>query len=131
MDQRHLIGAPIRDMAVQRIVAGVDHRACEPAAIEADAGIEDFFRRLDPVDLPRRLAPKTLGIGKRARMDFVVAAVVLDVQDVSPGTPLSRDGRAIQVPSFRGASKASEPGIQTHGTLVLDSGSACFARIPE
>ena len=60
VDQRHLIGAATRDMTIQRVVAGVDHGAREPAAIEAHRRIEDFSRRLDPVDLPRRLAPKSL-----------------------------------------------------------------------
>ena len=65
VDQRHLIGAAVRDVAVQRVVAGVDHGAREPAAIEAHPRIEDFFRRLDPVDLARRLAPKTFA-GRQA-----------------------------------------------------------------
>ena len=33
VDQRHLVAAPTRDMAVERVVAGVDHGAGEPAAI--------------------------------------------------------------------------------------------------
>ena len=131
VDQRHLVAAATRDVPVQRIVAGVDHGAGEPAAIEADRGVEDFFRRLDPVDLPCRLAPKAVGVDKRARVDFVVAAGVVDIHGVSPGTPLSRDARAIQVVSFRGARSASPESIATvfmftpnAGTVVMDSGPA-------
>jgi len=79
VDQRHLVGAAARDMAVERVVAGVDHRAGKPAAIWTASGVKYFLRWLDPVDVARRLAPKPLGIGKRAGMDLVIAAVVLDV----------------------------------------------------
>ena len=84
VDQRHLIGAAARDMAVERVVAGVDHRAGEPAAIRAHRGIEDLFGRLDPVDLARRLGPKALGVAERAGMDLVIAAVVLNVHGALP-----------------------------------------------
>ena len=33
VDQRHLIGAAAGDMAIERVVAGVDHGAGEPAAV--------------------------------------------------------------------------------------------------
>ena len=33
VDQRHLLGASSRDMAVERVVAGVDHGAGKPATI--------------------------------------------------------------------------------------------------
>ena len=84
VDQRHLIGAAVRDMAVERVVAGVDDGAGEPAAVKPHGGIEHFLRGLNPVDLARRLAPKTLGIPKRAGMDLVVPAAVLDVHGVAP-----------------------------------------------
>ena len=61
VDQRHLVGAAAGDMAVERVVAGVDHGAGEPAAVEPHGGIEHLFRRLDPVDLARRLGPKPSG----------------------------------------------------------------------
>ena len=85
VDQRQLIGAAAGDMAVERVVAGVDHRTREPAAVEAERGIEDLLRRLDPVDLGRRLAPKPFGVGERAGMDLVITAVVLNVHGVTPG----------------------------------------------
>src|ERR1019366_3079810 len=72
-------------MTVERVVAGVDHGAGEPAAIKTHRRIEDLFRRLDPVDLARGLAPKALGIPERAGMDRVIPAVVLDVHGVAPG----------------------------------------------
>ena len=63
VDQRDLVGAAAGDMAIERVVAGVDHGAGEPAAVSADRGIEDLLRRLDPVDLARRLGPEALGVG--------------------------------------------------------------------
>ena len=89
VDQRDLVGAPARDVAVKRVVAGVDHGAGEPAAIRAHRGIEYFFGRLDPVDLTRRLGPKALGVAERAGMDLVVAAFLVDVHGVSPNRPYS------------------------------------------
>ena len=83
VDQRHLAGAAAGDVAIERVVAGVDLGACEPAAVDAHCGIEDLLRRLDPVDLARGLGPKALGIGERTGVDFVVAALVVDVHGVS------------------------------------------------
>ena len=83
VDQRHLIGAAVRDMAVERVVAGVDHPSDEPAAIRTRRGIEYFFGRLDPVDLTRGLGPKPFRVSQRAGMDLVIAAVVLNVHGVA------------------------------------------------
>ena len=71
-------------MAVERVVAGVDHGAGKPAAVEAHRGIEDFLRRLDPVDLARGLRPETLRVRQRAGMDLVIAAFVVDVHGSVP-----------------------------------------------
>jgi len=60
-DQRHLIGAPTADMPVERVVAGVDHRAGEPAAIEADAGSNTFFAGSIQSIWRAASAQKTLG----------------------------------------------------------------------
>ena len=84
VDQRHLIGASVRDMAVERVVAGVDHPSGEPAAIRAHRGIEYLFGRLDPVDLARRLGPEAFGVAQRAGVDLVIAAVVLNVHGALP-----------------------------------------------
>jgi len=84
MDQRDLLGAPAGDMAIERVVAGVDHGSSEPAAVKPHRGIEDLFRGLDPVDLARGLAPKTRGIPQRAGMDLVIPAVVLDIHGAAP-----------------------------------------------
>ena len=62
VDQRDLVGAAAFDMAVERVVAGVDDAAGEPAAVDALRRIEDRLWRLDPVDLRGRLCPETLGI---------------------------------------------------------------------
>jgi hypothetical protein len=83
VDQRQLVAASIRDMAVERVVAGVDHGTGEPAAIEPHAGVEDSFRWADPVDLARRLAPKAFRVGQRTGVDLVIPAA-LDVHGVTP-----------------------------------------------
>ncbi len=88
VDQRHLVAAPTSDMAVERVVAGVDHGAGEPAPILAHGGIEHLFRRLDPVDFARRLGPKALGIGQRTGMDLVIPAA-LDIHGVCSHRPFS------------------------------------------
>ncbi|MGY4341080.1 hypothetical protein ACVWW3_005986 [Bradyrhizobium sp. LM2.9] len=84
MDQRDLAGAAARDMAVERIVAGVNQAAAEPAAVDALRSIEDRLRRLDPVDLLRRLGPKALRVGQRACIDVVIAAFPLDIHACAP-----------------------------------------------
>src|SRR2546423_14442472 len=93
MNQRHLIGAAAGDMTVERVVAGVDHGTGEPAAIQTHAGIEYLLRGLDPVDLPRGVSPKALGISERAGMDLVIPAVVL--HRVAPGDPLESSWRGL------------------------------------
>ncbi len=84
VDQRRLIAAAGRDVAIQCVVAGVDHGAGEPPAVKPHGGIEDLPGGRDPVDLPGRLAPKTLGIPERARMDLVIPAFSLDVHGAAP-----------------------------------------------
>ena len=79
MDQRDLFGAAAKHMAIQRVVAGVDHGAGVPAPVKPRVGIEDFLGRLDPVDFARRFAPKALGVGERTGIDLTIAAVVLDI----------------------------------------------------
>src|SRR3569832_2913250 len=69
-------------MTIERVVAGVDDSAGEPAAIGADSGIEDLCRRRDPVDLARRLCPKFLGVPKRTRIGLVIPALVRSTHDV-------------------------------------------------
>src|SRR5690242_3840438 len=84
MDQRDLAGASARDMAIERVIAAVDHAAGEPASIGADRGIEDLLRRLDPVDLARGFSPEALGIAERAGIHLVVGAFLVNVHGVSP-----------------------------------------------
>jgi hypothetical protein len=71
-------------MAIERVVAGVDHRSGEPAAIRAHRGIEDLLGRLDPVDLARRLGPEAFGISQRAGVNLMIPAVVLNVHGALP-----------------------------------------------
>lgn len=84
MDQRDPVGAAAFDMTVERVVAGVDDAAGEPAAVDALRGIEYLFRRFDPVDLFRRLGPKALGVGQRARMDLVIKTLSLGIHASAP-----------------------------------------------
>src|SRR5262249_44583798 len=74
VDERRLLAAPVQDMAVDRVPAGVADAAGEPAAVDAGIGIEHLLGRLDPIDVPRRLAPKALRVALPARVDPVVAA---------------------------------------------------------
>ncbi|MEY9610321.1 hypothetical protein ABIF21_003195 [Bradyrhizobium elkanii] len=89
VDQRDLAGAAAGDMAIQRVVAGVDHGAGEPAPIGAHRGIEDLLGRLDPVDLARRFRPKALGVPKRAGIHLMIPALALYIHSVSPGSSLA------------------------------------------
>src|SRR6185295_3943050 len=45
-----------------------------PAAVNALRRIEDLFRRLEPVEFGRRLAPETFGVAHRTRIDLVITA---------------------------------------------------------
>ena len=96
MDQRDLVGTAAFDVAVERVVAGVDDATAEPATVDALRGIEDLVRWLDPVDLLGRLGPKALRVGQRARINLVIGALSIDVSsDVHSRAP---------VPSIRLAS---------------------------
>ena len=86
MDQRDLVGPAAGDMAIERIVAGVDHGAGEPTAVSADSGIEYLLRRLDPVDLARGIGPEAFGVGQRAGIHLVIAALLVDVHGVTPSS---------------------------------------------
>src|SRR5690606_23192881 len=50
IDDRGLAAPPSGNMPVDAIVAGIAFGADEPAAIDPRMGIEDPFRRLEPVD---------------------------------------------------------------------------------
>src|SRR5262249_56987865 len=74
VDDCRLLAAPAQDMAVDRVPAGVADAAGEPAPVDAGVGIEHLLGRLDPVDVPRRFAPKALRVALPARIDVVIAA---------------------------------------------------------
>ena len=74
VDQRRLVVAAGEAVAVERVVTGVDHAAGEPAAVDAGVLVEDFFRRLDPVDLLGGLAPEAFRVALPARVDVMVSA---------------------------------------------------------
>jgi hypothetical protein len=61
-------------VAVDRIPAGVADAADEPAPVDASIRIEHPLYRFDPVDLLRRLAPKSLWVTLPACIDLVIAA---------------------------------------------------------
>jgi hypothetical protein len=83
-------------MAVQRVIAGIGHGAGEPAAVKPHRGIEDLFRRFDPIDLARRFGPEPLGIAERAGIDLAVAAFVLDIHGIFSSHFLSREAAPFQ-----------------------------------
>ena len=74
VDQRRLVVAPIGDMAVERVVAGVGDAAGKPAAIDAGGLVEDLLGLLVPVDRKRGLAPETLRVALPARVNVMIAA---------------------------------------------------------
>src|SRR5262249_32904390 len=74
VDDRRLLAAPAQDVAVDRVPAGVADAAGEPAPVDARTGVENLLWRLDPVDVPRPLAPQALRIALPARVDVVIAA---------------------------------------------------------
>src|SRR5580692_10639855 len=61
-------------MAVDGVEAGVADPVRKPAAVDAGVRIEHGLRLLEPVDIGRRLAPKTERIALPARVDLVIAA---------------------------------------------------------
>ena len=60
VDDRRLRTAAAHHMAVDRVPAGVADGVREPAAVDAGVGIENFLRRLVPVDIARRRRPEFL-----------------------------------------------------------------------
>src|SRR5262249_56502964 len=68
------LAAPAQDVAVDRVPGGVADATGEPAPVDAGIGIEHLLGWLDPVDVPRRFAPKALRIALPARIDVVIAA---------------------------------------------------------
>src|SRR5208282_3987633 len=60
-------------MAVERIVAGIDHPTAEPAVERGIGVIEHPLPALEPMDLGRGLPPEPLRIAERALVDRIVA----------------------------------------------------------
>ena len=73
VDQRRLPAAAGGDVAVERIVAGVQPPAREPAAVDAERGVEGANRGAVPVDAARRFRPVGGGVAAPRRVDLVVA----------------------------------------------------------
>src|SRR5439155_19563650 len=115
VDQRQLVGANSRDMAVERVVAGVDFGAGEPAAVGAEVRIEHLLRRLDPVDLPRGFSPEALGIGERAGVDLAIPAFVVNVHGLAPSVvpQVQKDLNAAVHPAMIGI----KPGAFSYASL--------------
>ena len=74
VDDGGLLAAPGIDMAVDRVEAGVADPVGKPAAVDAGLRIDRGFRLLEPVDVGRRVAPKTERVALPARVDLVIAA---------------------------------------------------------
>ena len=73
VDQRGLIAATAVDVPVDRVVAGVELAACEPASERRRVRVEDALRRDVPVERARGLAPEALGVVDAAPVDGVEA----------------------------------------------------------
>ena len=69
-----LLAASGIDVTIDGVKAGIAGATNEPAAINADAGVEDLFWFLKPIDIGRGLAPKSLWIALPAGIDLMIAA---------------------------------------------------------
>ena len=74
VDQRRLLTAARIHVAIQRVVAGIDLRAGEPAEERRARAVEDPVPALLPVDALGCLSPEGLGVFERAGIGLVVAA---------------------------------------------------------
>ena len=74
VDDRRLLGAAALNMAVERVVAGVALRACEPAPVDTLIGIEGGVPRRRPLDRPGGLGPEADRIVLPARIGVRVSA---------------------------------------------------------
>ena len=74
VDDRRLPGPAAGHMPVDRVVAGIDDAAGEPAAIDAGLRVEHPIGGLDPVDALGGVGPETLRVGLPAGVDLVIAA---------------------------------------------------------
>src|SRR6202158_2294472 len=81
-----LRAAPLLDVAVERVVAGVGLGAGEPAVERRPAGVEHPRPGPGPVDRLGRLGPEALRILHRAGIGFVEASR----HGVPPGMSLPR-----------------------------------------
>ncbi len=109
VDQRRLVGAAAVDVAVERVVAGVEAAAREPA-VERRAGVvQDALPGLVPVDGGGRVGPEGLRLRERARVDLVEPAHVAQSSPRAPrGPPRSRE---------RAARRARPPGASGRAAL--------------
>ena len=74
VDERALLAAPALDVEVERVVAGVEDAAREPADERFPRVVEDAIAALLPVNVLRRPRPETLRVFHRAGVDLVVDA---------------------------------------------------------
>ena len=72
VDQCGLVGAPAFDVAVERVVAGVEFGAGEPTVKRRVGCVEHLVPTLRPVDRRGLLGPESLGIAERTRMHCAV-----------------------------------------------------------
>ena len=72
VDQRRLLGAAALDVAVERVVAGIELAAGEPAIERRLGASSTLSQRLRPVDRLGLLGPESLGVAERTRMQRAV-----------------------------------------------------------
>ena len=75
VDERALLAAPAVDMEVERVVAGVQGAADEPAVEGRVPVVEDAIPALLPVDVLGRRRPEALGRLHRASVGLIVHAL--------------------------------------------------------
>ena len=77
IDDRHLIAAPVFNVAVDRVIAGIDLCVCEPAIERGLAVVERPGRRRYPVDCLGLIHPETFRIVFPRAINVSISHVVL------------------------------------------------------
>src|SRR6185437_992211 len=105
----------------ERVVAGVTDGIGKPAAVETRFGVEDFFRRLHPVDLARGFRPEALRVALPARIDVVIAARAGVHRSSVNLRPHPEEARERRLEGWRGEARVSPvpSSFETHCFAML------------
>ena len=130
VDQRRLLGAAALDVAIERVVAGVELGAGEPAIERRVRRVEHLVPAPGPIDRLGLLGPEPLGIAQRALVKRAI--FVTDGHDGVPSLAAGRlsvgDGppqsRYVTIRPPREASMRFGFGMWCVGLCLLLSGAA-------